>query len=41
MRDVCIEFSQHEEKPLTRTCGINVDLNDILQVIIIDNTATL
>jgi len=31
MRDVCIEFSQAERKPLTRTCGFNVDVADIIQ----------
>ncbi|XP_067932575.1 KN motif and ankyrin repeat domain-containing protein 1-like isoform X2 [Watersipora subatra] len=30
MRDVCIEFSQSEEKPSTRTCGFNVDVNDLM-----------
>ena len=32
MRDVCIEYSQQtEDKPLTRSCGFNVDIGDIIQ----------
>ncbi|KAF6022196.1 KANK1 [Bugula neritina] len=31
MRDVCIEYSHQEPEPLTRSCGVNVDISDIMQ----------
>jgi len=35
MRDVCIEYSYQEPEPLTRSCGVNVDISDIIQVTVV------
>ena len=32
MRDVCIGHSVQDTRPSTRTCGVNVDISDIIQV---------